>query len=336
MRFSPTEISRRIVELLTLHKATFDHPNKSVHLRHLADDAIGVGSVLIQDEGVAKGPAATINAVGAGVTAAVAGGVATLTIPGGGGGAPDAHKDSHDPQDGSDPLDTAAPANIDGVQAAGVGTAHTFARADHAHRIQHSIADNALVTVDQADAADNDIAKFTANGLEGRSYAELLADLSGQAGANFAMNSKKITGLAAATAAGDAVRQEQNTRSITFAIADAATASTTVPKLGTWIAPIACIIAGIKIKLDNDETCGATSLIADIHKIPAANADTDGTGTTIYTTQGNRPTIANTHRYAAATAPDVTAVAAGDALVAYVDQAGTGVTMCSITVSFNP
>jgi len=91
--------------------------------------------------------------------------------------APTAHKDSHDPNDGSDPLDTAAPANIDGVQAAAVGTAHTLARADHAHRIQHAIADNALVTVDQADAADNDFAKFTASGLEGRSYQETKADL---------------------------------------------------------------------------------------------------------------------------------------------------------------
>lgn len=39
------------------------------------------------------------------------------------------------------------------------------------------IADNQVLTVDQADAADNDIAKFTANGLEGRSYSELKTDL---------------------------------------------------------------------------------------------------------------------------------------------------------------
>lgn len=72
---------------------------------------------------------------------------------------------------------SAAGASIAGVQAAGVGTADTFARSDHAHGIAHSIADNALVTVDQADAADNDYAKFTANGLEGRSYAEARTDL---------------------------------------------------------------------------------------------------------------------------------------------------------------
>ena len=39
------------------------------------------------------------------------------------------------------------------------------------------IADNNIVKVDDADAADDDYAKFTANGLEGRSYAEVKADL---------------------------------------------------------------------------------------------------------------------------------------------------------------
>jgi hypothetical protein len=108
---------------------------------------------------------------------------------------PLAHKDSHDPQDGSDKLDTAAASEIAGVQAAGAGSAHTFARADHAHQIQHGIADNHLVTVDDADAAANDIAQFTASGLQGLSYAELLVALSGQASADFAMNTHKITGV---------------------------------------------------------------------------------------------------------------------------------------------
>ena len=57
------------------------------------------------------------------------------------------------------------------------------------------IADNNLMEVDSADAAATDYAKFTANGLEGRSFAEVLADLSGQAAADFAMNTHKITGV---------------------------------------------------------------------------------------------------------------------------------------------
>jgi hypothetical protein len=40
------------------------------------------------------------------------------------------------------------------------------------------ITDNAIVTVDAADVADNDYAKFTANGVEGRSYSEVKTDLS--------------------------------------------------------------------------------------------------------------------------------------------------------------
>lgn len=57
------------------------------------------------------------------------------------------------------------------------------------------IADDNLLEVDDADAADNDYAKFTANGLEGRSFAEVLTDLSGQAGAAFAWNSQNLTGV---------------------------------------------------------------------------------------------------------------------------------------------
>ena len=44
--------------------------------------------------------------------------------------------------------------------------------------ITHGIGDNQTATIDDADAADNDYAKFTANGLEGRSYTEVKTDLS--------------------------------------------------------------------------------------------------------------------------------------------------------------
>jgi len=118
--------------------------------------------------------------------------------------APQAHHDLHDPEDGSDALDCAAASEIVGVQAAAEGSAHEFARGDHAHQIQHGIADNHLITVDDADAADNDFAKFTAGGLEGRSYSEVMADLSGQAGADFAMNTHKITGVVDPTGDQDA------------------------------------------------------------------------------------------------------------------------------------
>lgn len=48
---------------------------------------------------------------------------------------------------------------------------------DNISAITLGIADNNIVQIDQADAADNDIVKFTADGLEGRSYSELRGDL---------------------------------------------------------------------------------------------------------------------------------------------------------------
>ena len=92
--------------------------------------------------------------------------------------APAAHKDSHDPEDGGDPLDCAAAGEIVGVAAAAEGSAHSFARSDHTHQIQESMADNHVVTVNAADVADNDIALFSATGgLDGSTPAEVAATM---------------------------------------------------------------------------------------------------------------------------------------------------------------
>ncbi|OGC76974.1 hypothetical protein A2619_03425 [candidate division WWE3 bacterium RIFOXYD1_FULL_39_9] len=47
-----------------------------------------------------------------------------------------------------------------------------------------AITDNAIITADAADIADNDYAKFTANGVEGRSYSEVLSDIGAAATAH--------------------------------------------------------------------------------------------------------------------------------------------------------
>ena len=57
------------------------------------------------------------------------------------------------------------------------------------------IQDDDLVEIDGT-ITDNDFAKFTANGLEGRSYSEVMSDLSGQAAGSFSMNSQLITNVA--------------------------------------------------------------------------------------------------------------------------------------------
>ena len=97
--------------------------------------------------------------------------------------APKVHKDSHDPEDGGDALDCASPSELAGVQAAGEGSSHSFARSDHSHQVQHSIVDNHLITVDQADAASGEYARMTANGIESRSKSEAQADLGFYSGA---------------------------------------------------------------------------------------------------------------------------------------------------------
>ena len=56
------------------------------------------------------------------------------------------------------------------------------------------IADNNLMEVDDADAADNDFAKFTANGIEGRDASEMRTDLGVDALGTFALQSGDITG----------------------------------------------------------------------------------------------------------------------------------------------
>lgn len=100
-------------------------------------------------------------------------------------GAPDTHHDTHDPEDGADALDCAAPSELASVQATGEGSAHEFARADHQHQIQHSIADNHLVTMDDAGpAVDDEYARFTADGLEGRAVGDVRTDLNVADGAD--------------------------------------------------------------------------------------------------------------------------------------------------------
>ena len=103
---------------------------------------------------------------------------------------PQAHKDSHDPG-GTDALDTAAPGALLEVQAQAEGSATTFSRADHAHAVVHDITDNSLVTVDGS-PNDDEFARFTAAGLEGRTGAEVLSDigaLTAEAALAFALSS---------------------------------------------------------------------------------------------------------------------------------------------------
>lgn len=102
-------------------------------------------------------------------------------------GTPGAHKDAHDPQDGSDPLDTSVAAEIAQVQSAGTGSSHSFSRADHVHAINHGISDNHIVTIDGSPGATN-YAKFTSNGITGVTPSGMRTDLNVADGADVTAN----------------------------------------------------------------------------------------------------------------------------------------------------
>ena len=72
------------------------------------------------------------------------------------------------------------------------------------------ISDNNIAQIDGTSnaPANLDYAKFTTSGLEGRSYSEVLSDLSAQATASFSMNAQKITSLLTPTVSTDAVNKE--------------------------------------------------------------------------------------------------------------------------------
>lgn len=84
-------------------------------------------------------------------------------------------------------------------------------------------------------------------------------------------------------------------------------------KLCSVIAPFAMTITEIRIAVDTAPT--GANLIVDVNK----------NGTTLYTTQGNRPTITAGNTSATATDPDVTAIAVGDKISLDVDQIGSTV-----------
>jgi len=90
--------------------------------------------------------------------------------------------------------------------AAGVGTADTFARSDHGHTIAHAITDNAIATIDGTTnaPANLDYAKWTTLGLEGKSYAEVATDLKGTDLAKRVMYIKEVVAPTTALTTGDA------------------------------------------------------------------------------------------------------------------------------------
>ncbi len=81
--------------------------------------------------------------------------------------------------------------------------------------------------------------------------------------------------------------------------------------------------------------CSIVSVRAMVGTAPTGSAilvDVNKNGTTIFTTQGNRPSIAAAGNASGAAVPDVTSLAAGDFLTVDVDQIGSTVAGSDLTV----
>jgi hypothetical protein len=85
----------------------------------------------------------------------------------------------------------------------------------------------------------------------------------------------------------------------------------TIALKAAFVAPCALTVTNVKMSVATAPT--GADLIIDIHK----------NGTTIFTTQGNRPTIAAGETTEDSAAPDVTSIAAGDLIKLEIDQIGS-------------
>lgn len=170
----------------------------------------GTGGHTIQDEGVALTARTNLNFVGAGVTVTDdAGNDATkVTINAGGGTGdvigPATNTDNYIPQwNGAD-----SKTLKNGLAVPAGGLAGLTALGGKQDTLTFGIADTNKVQINSADVADNDYAKFTATGLEGRSYSEVLSDIGAEpakgADDNYVTDAEKIViGNTSGTNTGD-------------------------------------------------------------------------------------------------------------------------------------
>lgn len=111
---------------------------------------------------------------------------------------------------------------------------------------------------------------------------------------------------------------------VTFSLSAFSKQGTLAVSTGTMRLPIDGTYTVIGARLAVGTAPAGSSIIVDIHK----------NGTTIYTNQANRPTIAaGATTGGPGTAPDVTALAAGDTLTVDIDQIGSGTPGADLTVS---
>ena len=105
---------------------------------------------------------------------------------------------------------------------------------------------------------------------------------------------------------------------LSFAVVGALTVGT--DKSPTLVAPCSLTIVKVKVVVKTAPT--GASIIVDVNKA----------GTTIFTTQGNRPEIAIDGTQDDSGTPDVTALAGGDKVTIDIDQIGSTVAGADLTI----
>lgn len=123
---------------------------------------------------------------------------------------------------------------------------------------------------------------------------------------------------------GSTVALGNHTHTLTFSLTSFFKSGVLTTTTGTQRLPVdgTYTIVGTRLMVGTAPT--GSSLIVDVNK----------NGTTIYTTQGNRPSIAAASNAGGpGSAPDVTTLAAGDYLTVDIDQVGSSVAGSDLTVS---
>jgi hypothetical protein len=105
---------------------------------------------------------------------------------------------------------------------------------------------------------------------------------------------------------------------LSFAVTGALTTGT--DKAPTILAPCALTITKVKLVVKTAPTGAA--IIVDVNK----------NGTTIFTTQGNRPQIAIGETTGDSGTPDVTSLAEGDKITVDIDQIGSTIAGADLTI----
>lgn len=237
-----------------------------------------------------------------------------------------AHKDTHDPEDGADPLDTAIAVKVGEANA--IGTSHSLARADHVHEKHHAKYTDAAAKAAavQAGAITDAVTKAPTHDAvfdvkttadTATTPAEVDAKILTHKNIAAAHHAKTVDASELTAGTLPTARLAANVKilTITFIIDGGGSAITTGQK-GHLRIPFACTINRVTMMADQ-----SGSIVVDIWKDTYANFPPDNADTI---TSATPPTITTAQKSEDSTLTGwTTAIAADDILAFNVDSCAT-------------